>query len=318
MSLRDRIVSSLAILLVAVCASAARPAGVGEEPWRGLARKIMSKSRPDSTAVIVLFDDDAIDGMRSALPESFKVVPFRHADVPNHDPFVPAQIAQMYREASAATADYPEVWVVGRPSGSPARMRSARFADRAASMMRRRVLGDSVRSFRGTVAFTRWVDRPGGRAQREDVIRGRIYADSVLALGIPKAIAITRPFAPSELVVDADSLSYLLRRLPDTTFYSVGGCSDVEIVMWTASERLGQMGPAAVPALVARIADPSPFVRERVQYALLLATQDERIIARTGGEYLKFHDQPERSPRDIVEAWWAKYGHFWVVADSAR
>jgi hypothetical protein len=78
------------------------------------------------------------------------------------------------------------------------------------------------------------------------------------------------------------------------------------------------MGPGVVPELVKRIADPSPFVRERVQEALLYATQDDRILARTGGEYLKFYDQPSRSPRDMVETWWAKYGHYWTPADSTR
>jgi hypothetical protein len=148
--------------------------------------------------------------------------------------------------------------------------------------------------------------------------RARTYADSVLARGIPKRSPITRPFSRSELEINPDTLSYLVAELADTSFYSIGGCSDVEIVSWSAPERLGQMGPGVVPALVARIADPNPFIRERVQEALLYATQDERILARTNGEYLKFYDQPESSPRDIVGTWWGKFGHFWAPADSTR
>lgn len=316
MPMRFRFAIPFAIVLVAICACGLRPAHGGEEPWRGLAKRIMSTSRPDSTAVLVLFDEDVIEALRSRLPQSFKVVPFRHPEVPHHDAFVPAQLGQMYREASAATGNCPDVWVVGRLSGSIGRRRAARFADLAASMVRNRLLRDSVETSRGTVEFSRWVDRPGGVVQRAEMRRAQAYADSVLAGGIPKPIPITRPFTPSELEIDRDTLSFYVVRLADTSFYSIGGCSEVEIVFWNASERLGQMGAGVVPVLVARIADPSPFVRDRVQEALLIATQDERILARTNGEYLRFYDQPASSSRDIAGAWWAKFGHFW--ADSTR
>jgi len=306
-----------ATVSIAICACAF-PADGGEDPWRGLAKRITSTSRADSTAVLTLFEEDVFEGLRSRLPQSFTVVPFRHPDVPRHDAFVPAQLGQMYREASASTQNFTDVWVVGRVSGSTGRSRAARFADMAASMNRDPVLRDSVRTSRGTVAFSRWVDRPGGLAQRAEMRRALAYADSVLARGIPKPAAITRPFTPSELQINRDTLSYFVARLADTSFYSIGGCSEVELVFWDASEGLGRLGPGVVPVLVQRIADPSPFVRERVQEALLHATQEDCILARTGGEYLKFDDQPSRSPRDIVEAWWAKFGHYWTPADSTR
>jgi hypothetical protein len=152
--------------------------------------------------------------------------------------------------------------------------------------------------------------------QRAQVRRALAIADSVLARGGPKPPPISRPFTRSELAVDVDTLSCYLALLADTSFYSIGGCSDVELAIWSAPERLGQMGPGIVPVLVRRIGDPNPFVRERVQEALLFATQDERILARTGGDYLKFYDQPATSPKDLVEAWWKKFGHFWIPADS--
>jgi hypothetical protein len=185
-------------------------------------------------------------------------------------------------------------------------------------MNRTRVLRDSVSTSRGTVVFSRWVDHPGGVAQRVQTWRAMAYADSVFARGIPTPIRITRPFTPTELALDPDTLSFYVTRLADTSFYAIYGCPDVELVFWNASERLGQMGPGVVPVLVTRIADPSPFVRERVQEALLYATQDDRILARTGGEYLTFYDQPSRSPRDKVETWWAKYGHYWALGDSTH
>ena len=291
MPMRLRIVATLAIVLVAICTCGLQPAGGGEEPWRGLAKRIMSTSRSDSTAVLVLFDDDLVQGLRSRLPQSFKIVLFRHPDVLHHDTYVPAQLGQMYREASAATGNYPDVWVVGRPSGSIGRRRAPRFADMAVSMIRSRVLRDSIKTSRGTVEFSRWVDRPGGAEQRAEMRRAQAYADSALAGGIPKPTPITRPFALSELQINRDTLSYFVARLADTSFYSIGGCSEVELVFWDVSEGLGRLGPGVVPVLVARIGDPNPFVCERVQEALLLATQDERILARTNGDYLKFYDQ---------------------------
>jgi hypothetical protein len=278
----------------------------------------MSTSHPESTAVLVLFDQDVVESLRSRLPKAFKVVPFRHPDVPHHDAFVPAQLGQMYREASAATRDYPDVWVVGRRSSSTGRRRATRFADMSVSMLRQRVLRDSVETSLGTVEFSRWVDRPGGAAQRAEMSQAQAYADSVLARGIPKLIPITRPFTASELEINPDTLSFCIARLADTSFYSIGGCSDVEIVVWDASERLGRLGPGVVPVLVKRITDPNPFVRERIEEALLIATQDERILARTNGEYLRFYDQPASSARDIVGAWWAQFGRYWVPADSTR
>jgi hypothetical protein len=317
MPTRFRLVPLCTAIFIAVSVFAL-PADGGEDPWRVLVKRITITSRAESTAVLVLFDEDVIDALRSRLPRAFTIVPFRHPDVPGHDAFVPAQLGQMYREASASMQNCSDVWVVGRVAGPTGRSRAARFAYMAASSNRICVRRDSVRTSRGTVAFSRWVDRAGGVAQRVQTRQAMAYADSVLARGIPKPIPITRPFTPTELALDPDTLSFYVTRLADKSFYAIGGCPEVELTFWNAPERLGQMGPGVVPVLVKRIADPSPFVRERVQEALLYATQDDRILARTGGEYLKFYDQPSRSPRDIVEAWWAKYGHYWTAAGSTR
>ena len=306
------------IASVAICACAFRSAAAREQPWPGLAKRIESASNPDSTAVLVLFDQDVLDSLRSRLPRSFAIVPFRHPGVPQHDVFAPAQLGSMYRAATTATGEYPEVWVIGRRAGPTARPRAARIADTAVSLLRRRVLRDSVSTARGMVTFSRWVDRPGGAAQRAAMQRAQAFADSVIELGVPKPTPITSPFTRSELHVDPDTLSYYLAELADTSFYSIGGCSEVEITNWNAPERLGQLGPGVIPVLVERIADPDPFVRERVQEALLYATQDERVLSRTGGEYLKFYDRPDVLPRDIVRAWWASFGHYWSPTGSIR
>lgn len=160
-----------------------------KEPWRALVARIASTSDPDSTTVVVLFDDDLFKYVRSRLAKRFKVVPFRHPAVPLSDAFLPLQVGRMYREASAATADRPEVWVVGRRTGSTGRKHAARFADMAAFMNRRRVLRDSLDTFQGTLELSRWVDQPGGVAQRVAMLRGQAWADSVLAARGPQAPA---------------------------------------------------------------------------------------------------------------------------------
>jgi hypothetical protein len=223
----------------------------------------------------------------------------------------------MFRDAAAATDDLPEAWVVGR-SGSPARNHAARFADIAASRFRRPMLRDSARDSRGALGLTWWVDRPGGIDERAEINRSLASAESVIALGPRTRPSITRPFTPSEIAVDRDTLSFYMSKLADTSFYSIGGCSEIEIVLWNASERLGYMGPGVLPALVERMRDPNPFVRERVQDALLLASQDEQVLARTQGEYLKFYDQPPDSARTIVAKWWARFGHFWTAAKRSH
>ncbi|MCC6349547.1 MAG: hypothetical protein IT347_08150 [Candidatus Eisenbacteria bacterium] len=231
--------------------------------------------------------------------------------LPNANP-TPAQIGQLYRDVLAATTNFPEVWVVSSHADSRASRRAGAVAEMASRFSRKRVLRDSVQTPRGALMFTRWVDIPGGVAQRAETRRALAQADSIMAHGVPGPIPISTPFTRDELAVNPDTLDYYMAHLADTSFYSIGGCSDVEIVVWSASEKLGQMGPGVVPALIRRVDDPDPFVRERVQDALSLVTQDERILARTRGEYLKYYDQPERDPRDIIEAWWRKFAHFWA------
>ena len=308
----------LLITAIMTCAWPLEPAAGSDDPWHHLARLISSTDRPESTAVLVLFDQDVVDTLRRRLPQAIQVVAFSDPSAPRDSMFVPARLGLMYRKASAAVSDWPSVWVVGRHSGSKDKERALRFGQETAALLRRRALLDSLKTGQGTVEFSRWVDVPGGTAQREAMRRGRAQADSILAAGIPKLAPITKSFARRDLAIDRDTLSFYVAKLSDTTFYAVGGCSEVETIFWYAPERLSGLGPGVVPDLVGRIADPNPFVRERVQYALLLATQDERVMARTGGDYLKFYNQPGRSPSDIVEVWWKEFGHFWASADSSH
>jgi len=303
-----------AMFSIATCMCSPHASASGTDTLRELVERIVATRRPDSTAVLVVSDRILLEDLLELSRRGIAVVPMA---LPNASP-APAQIGQMFRETSAATTNYTDVWVIGSSADLSTPRRAGAVAEMAARMSRTRVLRDSVKTSRGTVIFARWVDLPGGVAQRAETRRALAGADSILAHGSPKRIPVTRPFTRSELAVDPDTVSWYVAHLADTSFYSIGGCSEVELVSWNASEKLGQMGPGVVPILLQRIADPDSFVRERVQDALMSATQDERILARTGGEYVKFYDQPGRAPRDIVEAWWTKFGHFWTSADSTR
>ncbi len=308
-----RLVCCFAVLVLAV--SWPIRCVAGPDPFERLARTIASRSHGDSTVVLVVLDQALRDELRMRLPPPIGVLLLSVPDVAPHEAPRPEQLGRLFRDASAATVDFTDVWVLWSAS---APVRVARFAEMVARPSRRRTLRDSTKTPSGTVTFSRWVDLPGGVAQRTETRRALAMADSILARGVPKPTPITRPFTRSELAVDPDTLARYVGRLADTSFYSIGGCSEVELVMWTASETLGRLGPGVVPVLVARISDPDPFVRERVQEALLYVTQDERILARTDGDYLKFYDQPERAPRELAREWWARFSHFWTEADTLR
>ena len=306
------------VVCIAILASPLLAGARPRDPWRALADSITSASHADSAAVLVLFDQGVLDRLRSRLPKSLKTLLFKHPDVPRNDAFTRPQLGRLYRDALVETMRYPDLWVVGRRSGSTGRVQAVRFADMAASIFRRRILRDSLGTSEGTIESSRWVDVPGGAARRIDLVRAQAHAESVLAAGLPKPAPITRPFTRAELHIDPDTLSLYVARLADTSFYSIGGCSEVETIVWYAPERLANLGPGIVPLLVDRIADANPFLRERAEEALGIVTQDERIMARTGGEYLRFYDRPDVPPRDIVRAWWIKFGRYWTAADSTH
>ncbi|NOT32655.1 MAG: hypothetical protein HOP12_00620 [Candidatus Eisenbacteria bacterium] len=316
-ALRPRLVSmaTLAmILLVAGYACFRVYADVTKEPWRAMVERIASESDPDSTAVIVPFDPDPFVYYNSRLPNPFKVVPFRHPDVPFHDDYRPLQLGGMYRQATVSTLGFRDVWVVVRSPNSAIRKRAVRFAEQAGGWLRQLETRDSLDSFQGKLRFTHWTNRPSGTADRAEMEAGMRWADSVLALGPPRRERISRPFTRDELFVNPETLAVYLALLADTSFYSIGGCGEIEIQFWNASERLGQLGPGVVPVLIDRITDPDEHVRDRAREALLLATQDDRILARTGGEYLELH-QPRAESRASAQEWWTRYRGFWTPAE---
>lgn len=143
--------STVATISISTCICVLACTDERNEPWRAVAARIETTGNPDSTAVLVLSDADLFDRVRSRLPQGFKAVPFRYPDHPRHEGFGALQFRDMYREASAATRRYPDIWVIGLRSNSPAKKRAARFAEAVASSHRSRVLSDTLDTSEGTL-----------------------------------------------------------------------------------------------------------------------------------------------------------------------
>ena len=77
----------------------------------------------------------------------------------------------------------------------------------------------------GCLSFVHWTPSP---QSRDPQFLAQASAESILAAGIPRPVPITRPFARGELWVNPDTLSYYVAGLADTSFYSIGGCDEVQ------------------------------------------------------------------------------------------
>lgn len=132
-----------------------------KERWRDVVARVAAVSAPESTAVIVTFDPDPFEFYNQRLPHRYRVVPFAHPDVPFHDAWTDAQLAEMDRAVRDATRDAADVWVVIRSPNSPPRKLVARMADSVAASGRELALRDSLDSYQGKLRIRRWrsVDR---------------------------------------------------------------------------------------------------------------------------------------------------------------
>src|SRR5262245_54624486 len=91
------------ILLIAAYASLLSCRHERREPSHVLAARIVSTSTAETTAVLVLFDDDLFRYLRSQLPTGFNVVALRYPDAPQNDSLTRLQLGRLYRDAAAAT-----------------------------------------------------------------------------------------------------------------------------------------------------------------------------------------------------------------------
>lgn len=103
-----------------------------------------------------------------------------------------------------------------------------------------------------------------------------------------------------------DTVSFLIRQLGDSTFYSHYGHYDEPRIWWIAPEELGMKGLPAIRPLIAHLDSAKGFELKQTLYALLLASQHKTTKAVTKGD-LPVDRAGEGDDEKAVAAWksWA-------------
>ncbi|KAA0014124.1 hypothetical protein F0A17_00160 [Billgrantia pellis] len=124
-----------------------------------------------------------------------------------------------------------------------------------------------------------------------------------------------RFWKPPLFVTEEDEAHYYISRLADRRFVDVYGGEEHPRVWYIAAERLGQIGEPAISLLFGLIDSQDPYELMLVLYALQLATQDPRVMAQTGGDYVRLNavldESANEENRDIALAWWQRHGWRW-------
>jgi hypothetical protein len=279
---------------------------------------VAARSDPARTTVVVPFDPDPFMYYNDRLERPFRVVAYAHPEVPFHDAWTPEQLVEMFRAAQDSTRGPGDVWIVVRSPNSGARRQVMRMAAASVAPAREPGPRDSLLSVQGPLRFRLWRDLPEGARRRAAMVGDLMEA----AEGAPSREAqrpvITAPFTRAELAANSDSIRFYVGKLRDPAFVEIFEHDGDQRRWYTAAEKLGSYGAASVPALMARLESDSDFERMQVVYALLLATQDERVLARTGGEYVNpgmvLDGSDSRRGAAVARAWWQEHGHFWTDA----
>lgn len=106
---------------------------------------------------------------------------------------------------------------------------------------------------------------------------------------------------------------YYISKLPDRTFVDTYGGEEHPRTWYTAAEALGAMGTIAIPALIDRLDTSDPYELKLALYALMLASQDPKLMAKTDGHYLQLttvliQDTNDENLRR-ARAWVQRYQH---------
>jgi hypothetical protein len=106
-----------------------------------------------------------------------------------------------------------------------------------------------------------------------------------------------------------DTVSFLIRQLGDSTFYSHYGHYDEPSIWWIAPEELGLKGLPAIRPLIARLDSVKGFELQQTLYALLRASQHETTEAITKGDLPI--DRSGRGDASEFVAAWKKWAQKW-------
>ncbi|WP_244270872.1 HEAT repeat domain-containing protein [Thioalkalivibrio sp. ALJ1] len=112
-----------------------------------------------------------------------------------------------------------------------------------------------------------------------------------------------------------DKIHYYLERLSDRNYTETYGGEEHARTWYAAAEELGGIGEPAVLHLVQYLDSNDPWELKLALYALMLASQDPAVTARTNGDYVRLGtvlDENENAAnRAIARDWWQRWSHLW-------
>lgn len=108
-----------------------------------------------------------------------------------------------------------------------------------------------------------------------------------------------------------EKVEYYISKLKDKNYiFSYGGEEEPNI-WYTAAEELGTIGKPSIPSLIKNLETDDSYEKGLTLYALLLASQDERLREVTKGEYIEagltFDEKEQAEFTEAALNWWEKY-----------
>jgi len=129
----------------------------------------------------------------------------------------------------------------------------------------------------------------------------------LLSVILVSCTSISKDSAP----LDNEEISFYIEKLPERDFVDVYGDDENPKTWYTAAEELGQMGADAITALVQRLHTEDEYELMLVVYALMLASQDARVMDTTQDDYLQLDVvlTPDTNPQNRQRAldWCQRY-----------
>lgn len=136
--------------------------------------------------------------------------------------------------------------------------------------------------------------------------------DNEEAVGAADEASLSTPAPASE---EQESIRFYIQKLPDRDYVETYGDAENPRPWYSAAEALGEIGKAAIPALIERLDTQDPYELKLALYALMLASQDPILQAETKGNYLRLGtvltEETNEENRQLALEWWERYRHLW-------